>query len=181
MRALNGGVSAYPERLRAAEHVSAPRGAAALRKDAVADALAELRAIVRADGGYLTAGSASVLLGHIDASNELVAVHLQRLQKNREATKAMRARRVAAGICVDCSQPARPGHSRCEQHAQRLIERTLVSQAKARRQAHEQGRCLECPEPAAPGKRRCQQHLAAAREQHRARRAKSQLNGGQSC
>jgi hypothetical protein len=43
----------------------------------------------------------------------------------------LRQRRVAQGICVECSAPNDGAHQRCAQHHTRMLKRTRVSPRKA--------------------------------------------------
>lgn len=133
------------------------------RASVLNDALLELRAIARAGGGWLTAGSAAVLLGHVDTSGELVAAYLERLAKNRAATARLRAERMAGRVCIDCGAAPLPGGTRCELHARRNVERTLAGLPARRRRCVEQGLCVDCGEPAVAGRRRCARHLEKER------------------
>lgn len=68
--------------------------------------------------------------------------------------KTFRAKQEEQGLCVWCSNPAKPGRKRCEE--------CLATHRKRTNTLHKERRagklCLQCGAPAAPNKSRCEVH-----------------------
>lgn len=80
---------------------------------------------------------------------------------------------LAAGICVRCPKPARPGKQLCVDCTAQVRAYQIANQArytalqKAKREAHRAaGLCINCNEPAVVGQRKCLEHTAADRIAH---------------
>lgn len=80
-----------------------------------------------------------------------------------------KARRIAEGLCRDCTQPAVPGRKRCAD----CLARTVRNE-KARRAANiAAGRCERCSigsAPLAPGEKLCERHKRQVAERAARRR-----------
>lgn len=85
--------------------------------------------------------------------------------------RARRARKRAAGQCVDCESPVLPGRVRCAAHHASY----LADQRDRQRYRIERGLCVDCPAasktPARPGHTRCEKHAAYVRDMQRQKRA----------
>lgn len=85
----------------------------------------------------------------------------------REYLKKLKARKIAAGICVRCPAPAKPGFRSCEKHLDfdrkskhrnyDPIEKSIKNK-KAYYKKVNSGQCTRCSEPARPGQTECEEH-----------------------
>lgn len=92
-----------------------------------------------------------------------------------EARARIREAKRAAGICLQCTEPAAPGKSLCQPHRERAKaypchDPVLVKKRQDAKRAA--GICLQCKEPAVQGKRFCQLHLDKTRAKSKARYAR---------
>ena len=81
------------------------------------------------------------------------------MQSRRDIQKALRDKRIAAGICIYCGKrPGAPGHLHCD----RCLARRRLRYAEKHPTNTERGRglCYHCDNPALPGKRTCKRHYA---------------------
>ena len=80
-----------------------------------------------------------------------------------KAVAKRRQRRIAAGICIDCPLPTKPGCIRCSYHlkkARKATKRTIAKYFVA-------GRCLLCGKACAEtSKKMCEYHLIRARKKN---------------
>ena len=95
-------------------------------------------------------------------------------EQNREIVNArnreIRARRKAAGLCVDCGKPAIPGRTKCRQCAERAAKRCRRSYWQ-HRVGKSPEQCAWCDQPKVPGYQVCEEHLEAARKRMKNARA----------
>lgn len=83
---------------------------------------------------------------------------------NTRQRRALRARRRADGLCIECGMEAVPGETFCGYHAELAEERLKM--------LHERKKhgCTRCGKPPVPGYRTCQRHLDASRARHAQRK-----------
>ena len=87
-----------------------------------------------------------------------------------EQRRAMREAHEAMGMCVKCSQPARPGHKTCLRCG--LLDNDAKRERMAKLEAA--GLCIQCGKrPPAEGRRRCEECLQYMRE-HRQKQGETQ-------
>ena len=76
-------------------------------------------------------------------------------KKQAACSKALRARRLAAGLCFRCEKPVTDNHTRCAECL--LISSATSKQTRKRRK--ENGICVDCSSAVADGHIRCEVHL----------------------
>lgn len=67
--------------------------------------------------------------------------------------KARYAQRKAAGLCIQCGKPAKPGQTRCAEHAAEAVKKSKENREWFRKR----GRCIYCgKEPIYKGASYCE-------------------------